>query len=430
MIIKSPIFFYSISIILGSVGSIIFGITPMIGSILIITGVLGGIWTFLTSEAKSKQGDYLLDAQAVLLARHGVGNTYAEAVKLELKKTGSSKNAKELLLKALDIEPNNLDALTSLCSILALNVSFSRWTKSSSKEDNIQNIFELAKKLTERGLALAPKSHIFHDARGILYDFEGKHNKARKEFSVSSSLRTDPYWHLLFATSWHMSGEHGKAFSEMEKARDKGAHGWLFDFYYGQALQAVGDYEKALSHLGKTIKQIGWKVEPLHFLSDTHNSIGNYSKAAKFKGLTGIAIITLSFEAGLKYLLESMFQLIIGLACNFSKFTWKITRFIPVLRDIQLKLTPPFEPEFSIGCSLIEKKHFTAAEKLFRRSCAAVPEWSETHSNLALCLAMQGKKKEAIESIDRAIGLDPENEAYTWNREQFVNESSLNIKKY
>lgn len=429
MNIRSPKFLYSIAIILGGVGSIIFGFTPIIGSILIMIGVLGGIWSFLEAESKNKQGDYLFDAQAVLLAKHGAGNIYAEAVKLELKKTGSSQNAKQLLLKALDIEPNNLDALEILCPLLALNLSFSKWLPASSKESNNQQTLELAKKLTARGLELAPERHVFHDAKGIIYDFEGKHNKARKEFSISSSLRTDPYWHLLFATSWHMSGEHEKALTEMEKARSKGACGWLFDFYYGQALQAVGDYEKALKYLENTIKQTGWKVEPLHFLSDTHFSIGNYLKAAKYKGLTGIAIITLSYKTGVRYLLESVLHLFVGLACNFSKLIWKFTKFIPIFRTIQFKFIPPFEPELSIGYSLIEKKHFAAAEKLFRRACAIVPEWSETHSNLAICLAMQGKKKEAIESIDRAITLDPKNEAYNWNKEQFVNEKSLNIRK-
>jgi len=428
MVIKSPTFLCSIAIILGGLGSIIFGLTPVIGSILIIIGVIGGIWSFLATETKNKQSDYLFDAQATLLARHGVGNTYAEAVKLELKKTGSSKNATHLLMKALDIEPNNLDALTLLCSILALNLSFSKLTKFSSKEGSIKNILKLAKKLTERGLSLDPKSHVFHDARGIIYDFEGKHNKARKEFTISSLLRTDPYWHLLFATSWHMSGEHEKALSEMKKASDKGACGWLFESYYGRALKYVGEYEGALKHLEKAIIQKKWRFELLHCLADTHLAIGNYSSASKYKALSGLEIITVSFKIGLKCLLESMLLVLTVTACNFSKFTWKLTKHIPVLKKLQLNFLPPFEPEFSLGYSLLEEKHLPAAEKLFCRACAVVPEWGQTHSNLALCLAMQGKKMEAIESINRAIELDPKNEAYTWNKEQIKNETVFNLR--
>lgn len=430
MNIRSPKFIYSIAIILGGVGSIIFGFTPVIGSILIVIGVLGGIWSFLEAESKNKQGDYLFDAQGILLAKHGAGNIYAEAVKLELKKTGSCQNAKQLLLKALEIEPSNLDALENICPLLALNLSFSKWLPVSSKEASNQQTLELANKLTERGLRLAPERHIFHDVKGIIYDFEGKHNKARKEFSISSSLRTDPYWHLLFASSWHMSGQDEKALMEMEKAKSEGACGWLFDFYYGRALQATGDYEKALNYLENTIKETGWKVEPLHFLSDTHFSIGNYFRASKYKALTGISIITLSHKTGVRYLLESVLPLLVGLVCNFSKLIWTFTKYIPFLRTIQLKIIPPFEPEFSIGYSLIENKHFEAAEKLYRRACAVAPEWSETHSNIALCLAMQEKKQEAIESIDRAISLDPKNETYTWNKEQIVSENSLNIRKF
>ena len=426
--LKSPIVFFSVVLILGGVGSVIFSFAPIIGGLLIFVGVIGSILSLLSSETKNKQGDYLFEAQAILFARQGVGNVYTEAVKVELKKTGSCKNAIQLFLKSLEIEPTNHDARAMICIFLVLNLSSYKWLKISSKMDGDEGMLLLATNLIKGGLQLYPKSHVFHDARGIIYDIEGKHEDARKEFYTSGKLRKDPYQHLLIATSWHMSGNHNNALLEMEKAHKKGANGWLFDFYYGTSLNAIGNYEESLEYLKKTIKHTGLKAEPLHEISDSYYSIGNFLKASKYKALTGLSIILVAPRTGSKYLIEAFILLLFGIIYNISKILWKITKYIPILRSIQLKVIPPYEPEFSTGNFLMEKKHYLAAENLYLRASKVVPKWGKLHSNLSACSAKQGKKTEAIYHINRAISLEPNNEVYKWNKKQFEKEGEFRIR--
>jgi hypothetical protein len=129
--IKMLRFVVSILFILGGVGSIIFGIYPITGSILTILGVIGAIFSYLSSESQNQQRDFLIDAQVTLFAQYGLGNIYIELFKKELLKTGSVNNGIRILKKALDINPNDVDALAYLTTYLFVTTLFFAmdWTK-------------------------------------------------------------------------------------------------------------------------------------------------------------------------------------------------------------------------------------------------------------------------------------------------------------
>jgi len=417
--------FIIITIIFSGVGSVIFNIMPVLGGILIGIGVMGGILTYILSEFNTSQKEYFHEATAKLLAESGIGNIYVESLMLEINKTGVAKNSINKLNKALEINPNDIDALSLISTIIVLNLYVSRWINSS---ENQVKLLSHVKSIVERGLALAPEKSIFHDVKGMIFDFEGMHNQAREEYNISSKIRTDPYWHLLLATSFNMTEENTKAIQEMEQAKKEGAAGWLFEFYFGRALVAIGEYKTAIEYLESSLKQNRMKFEILHFLSKGYYSIGNFGKYAYYELYAGLSIITQSTKTGIHYIFLAFVHYIIGFICGISHLIWKFSKKIPILNKIHLKLIPPYEPYLTVGNSLLKKNQFKAAEDLFRIICNNIPSLSIGHCNLAISLAKQGRKKEAIQELDLALLIDPDNDLFKWNKEQIENSDTLNVR--
>ena len=416
--IKGLRFIISLLFILGGVGSIAFGIHPIIASVLIILGVIGSIFSYLFSESQNQERDFLIEAQATLFAQHGLGNIYTQAFKKEFLRTGSVKNGIRLLKKALDVNPNDVDALAFLASSLAMHLSFLKWLGRKIDSRKFTKAFIFAKTLAQRGRHLDPNNHVFLDVLGILFDIEGKHEEARKQFIKSSHLRNDPDWRLLMATSWHMSGDHHKALHELQLAERQGAAGWFFDFYYGRALNCVGNYIQALDYLKSAYNTHGNKPELLEELSQSYYYYGKFFPSAKYAFLTAMLVIPIYPGLGVHGLLKVISFVTIGLACFTSKTCWKVTKRIPLVRYLQLRFLPPDEPEFTLGYKLIAKGNYEAAEQKFRLSCNIIPNKAQSHANLALCLALQGRKDEALTEYDKCIQLKPKDEFYKFSREQ------------
>lgn len=86
----------------------------------------------------------------------------------------------------------------------------------------------------------------------------------------------------------------------------------------------------------------------------------------------------------------------------------------------------PDQPEFTLGNILIEKGEYEGAEHCFRIACKIIPDKAESHANLALCLALQGLKKEALLECDKSIELNPKNELFKHAKQQI---QSGNMKR-
>jgi tetratricopeptide (TPR) repeat protein len=412
--------------ILGGLGSIIFGIYPVIGSVLVMLAAIGSAFSYLSAESQNEERDFLIEAQATLFAQHGLGNIYTQAFKKELARTGSVNKGTRLLEKALDVNPNDVDALAYLAFSLSLHLSHLKWVGRKIDSPELSKKFVFAETLAQRGLRLDPKNHVFFDVLGILLDTQGKHEKARLQFGKSSRLRNDPYWRLLMATSWHMSGEHYKALHELQISEKQGAKGWLFEFYYGRAFNAVGNNIKAIDYLKSARNKRGRRPELLNELFLSYHMSGRFFVAAKYAFLTAMAVMPIYPWSGVHTLLKPMRCLAIGLACLISKACWRVTKHISFVRYWQLKYLPPDEPEFTLGNMFVEKGNYKAAEEQFRLSCKILPNKVESHANLAACLALQGRKDEALVECDRAIKLNPEDEMLRFSREQIA---TGNIKR-
>ena len=423
---KKPKFLISLCLILGGLGSLLFGFYPIFASLLIIIGILGSLFSYLSSESRNQQLDSIIEIQATLLARHGLGNTYTEIFKKELFKTGSVKKGRDLLIKALEVNPNDIDALELLAMSLALNLSFFQWIGKNKDSVKLQRDLSYAKSLAHKGLSIDPKRYGFLDILGILYDFDGNHAEARKQFIKSSKLRDDPYGHLFMATSWHQSNEHKKALSELQIAEKEGAEGWLFESYYGRAYNSVGDYEKALIFLLPAYKKRGNKPELVSALAESYYLGGRFLKASKYEFILGSYLLLIYPRKGVFRLSESLLHMVMAFVCFVSKKCWTVEKYIPGLRLFPKRICSPDEPEFTLGNMLLKKGNYEGAERNFRIACEIIPEKAESHANLALCLAIQGLTKEALFECDKSIELNPQNELFKYAKQQI---QSGNIKR-
>jgi tetratricopeptide (TPR) repeat protein len=403
---------------LGALGGIIAGVPLPINIVFIIIGIFGSLYSLSRSNAKEKEIDDILEVQATLLSNAGLGNIYVKAFEAELRKTGSCKKASKILTKALEINPNDKDAMLYLSTVNALNLSFQQWV-GDKKSARYEQIFSNTKMLAEKGIGLFPKEHRFHDVLGIILDIEGKHDEARKEFLRSSKFRTDPYWRKLLSTSWLMSEKSDKAVNEIEKAINEGADPKIIDLYYGRALCANGDYKKGERYLLSALKSRGWRPELLSHLEVCYSMQAKLFRSLKYGALKGFVILITGRLRGFFLLVKSLLALHIPLFCALSKAIWPIFRKAPRFWRFMFFLPRPEQPEFSISTELIRRGHYNAAENLLRKVCEIRSDKGDYFSNLAVCLALQGCQKEAIAVINRALELQPEDEKFKHNKREF-----------
>ncbi|MCB7130419.1 MAG: hypothetical protein J3T61_12880, partial [Candidatus Brocadiales bacterium] len=237
-----------ILLILGGVGGLISEAYPIIGVCLISVGILIAVWQYVASAAKRREQDAFNETLSILFARSGFGNIYKQAIFLDLERKGSTEFLSKSLEKALQVDPDDKEALELHAATLAISLSQAARERYFGVS---QQAIQHATSVAERGQDLYPSSHYFSDALGILCDVKMDHDVARQWFLKSGRLRNDPYWRLQMATSYGMSGQYDLGLQEMANAVREGAEGWLVDLYFGRALCGVGRYEDAEVYLRK-----------------------------------------------------------------------------------------------------------------------------------------------------------------------------------
>ena len=412
-------FFISCLMILGGVGSIISGLSPMLGGILTIFGVMASLYSYYSTEFQNQDLKSLIETQALLFAQEGFGNVYSQEFLKKLMKTGTVKGGFSLLEKALDINPNDKDALMFFSSSLALQLSYHTWLGEDVKSpsDEFKKQFIIAKTLAQRGLKLYPKEHLFLDTLGILLDTKGDHEKARDVFRRSGRQRPDPYWRILVATSWHLSGEHRKALDELSKAQQEGAKENVLSFYYGRALNSIGKHKDAIVCLKSAVKERGYTPFILSELAQSYNATGKFFQSAKFGFILAMRTIIRHPKHGFQKLLKVICISMISVASFIGKICWRITQHIPILDRIHAHIMAPDQPEFAIGNLQMKFGNYKDAESYYRYCCDVLPNRTHSLNNLAICLASQGLKEEAIELSNRAVELDSKDEFIKFSNE-------------
>jgi len=238
---------------------------------------------------------------------------------------------------------------------------------------------------------------------GGIYDLEGDHEHARTEFRKSGKLRSDPFWHLLMATSWGMSDKHEEGLAEVRRAIEKGAEYGAVDFYYGRALHRVGDYEQATIELNKALRSRKGHVQVMRELVDVYYAQGQFGEAAKYAALCGIVLLRWFPIPSLRHFGQAIHGILLHLILGLSKRIWPISRRIHILKKLHIRICSPAQPESTLGEMLIKRGHYKFAEKHLQKACEVLPDSARVLTNLSGCLAFQGKRVEAIEKCEMAI---------------------------
>ena len=423
------IIFVLITIAAG-VGSIILEFHQIAGIILIVLGVAAAVFQIIASAMKNAERDQILEVQNTLLASAGVGNVPYKVFESQLQQSGKSKNAINYLKKAYSLNKDDVDVAKWLSSTLALRLAFIGWARGTPLVNMKSNAeWKFAMEVAEHGLKLNPQERMFMDTLGILYDVSGDHELARKWFLQSSKLREDPYWHLLMATSWGMSGNISKGISEIEQAIKEGAKGWVVNSSYGMALEEGGRPSEALYQLAQAKKVIGmrgmhyvYRLASLHaqytLAQFSYNSIIDWSYSMAF------LIMTDGWHL-LKQVIPITLSLLLSIRFAFSRSLWTITAKNHALAKMHYRLYAPDGPAFFRGCQKLQQKDYTTALNFFQVCLSICPDSVRVLTSLSFCYALLGDRMHAIQVTDRALSIEPNNPLLIWNREQFASAVEL-----
>jgi tetratricopeptide (TPR) repeat protein len=417
-----------IFIIIGGIGSIISGLYPALGILLTAIGIIWALYESISTNIKNREIDSFMEAQAILMAKSGIGNPYTQIVRNEFKRKGKCNNALKVLDKALQVNPDDADALEIYVTIMALIFSFRQWAK-GSKYDSKNKEWQFAHRLAIRGYRNNQHMHIFLDLLGILYDVVGEHKEARKKFIQASKFRKDPYWHLYICRSYLMSGKEDLALKEIEQAIEKGAKGLLVDWYYADCLLVKGSYEKALFHINRAIKIRGHSPRLLDTRQVCLFALGHLILSSFDKIVLSAQLVMLNVKRSSFLLIGAIVHLFISLLTGLSKIVWPFTSHIPVVRNLQFRYVSPIEPQFTIGNMMLEKGHYDAAIELFNKCKNIYSKSIDVLNNLACAYAYAGDRKKAVEIIDEALLIDPNNEILLNNKKQYESNIKLNLRR-
>ena len=336
-----------------------------------------------------------------------VGNTFTQSVKQELESESflAYEDTLRRLRRALELTPEEAETLELLCMVLASKLSFDSWVARDRENHDFREVVAEAKSLAEKGHELVPENPTVLGSLGIICDLEGSHEQARHYFRRAGE-KIGPYWRLHASTSFGMEEKYGEALSEVEKAIEEGARGWIVDFHYGRALNSHARFDEALPYLRQAQKaRRSKRPQPqlLQALRIAANFSGHPLTANKYGWLLGISMLRGHPKRGLSELVATTGGSLIYGAFALSKTLWRYTQRVPSLRNLHAKLIPPDEPESTLLHDLAKQEEYGAALVLARRALQIMPDKQENFVPVFLLLANMGKRSEALAVCGQAI---------------------------
>ena len=322
-----------LSFIAAAAGGIIFNSNKGVGTTFIVIGVMGSLYLFFDSELKQTNSDRLADTTARILALSGAGNPYTKMIEEDLARTRAPRNILEALDKALEINPNDVNALARYVTISALHLSFDSNVAPGSVSEVNARYLKTTNRI-EQGLSIGQRRYEFCVAKGILLDEIGRHIEARQWFDeVSKAQPFDfPFWRLLKATSFGQEHDYPSALQELEKALYEGASGPTFDFYYARALGAVGQYDAAITRLNRVRSERGNYYQLVDQLRNCHHFAWHPIKTACFALLSAFYIFPKSRRRSLAHMQDALSALAVPILIRLFKIVQSIARKTPVIQ--------------------------------------------------------------------------------------------------
>lgn len=401
-----------LGIISTGIAGLFFNVLPIFSTILIIFGILTGIFLYFKTESSLIKYEQHNKIVAKMMSSQGFGNPYAQEYFYNMFNLPQAKDP-EQIKNAFEIDPNDESAVSLYCVNRALELSFVEWQGKIWQHSFKKDIDEFKKLLKEK-MAIFPYNSYLFSAQGIIYDIEGQHELARQAFKKWGLKESHPFWRVAVATSYLKEGLYDDALKELEKANQEGLEN--INYHFGKVYQEKGDYKKAEkcfrdalkydSHKKGVIRSLGWKAQALDGISFNLYFQGKYIQSCLWRIKSGIyLLLKKAFKRGLIEILDAVLKITIRLIFLFSKLLMPIYERFPSSRIISRKL-PPDRFEYILGNQLLtEKQHYKAASHFLRKSLdinqkLENPFYIAINSlHLGICYLVQGVFLSETESL-------------------------------
>ncbi|MCG3147011.1 MAG: hypothetical protein PCFJNLEI_00447 [Verrucomicrobiae bacterium] len=404
--------------ILGGIGGVIYGVHPIWGAVLTVSGVFGNVFAAWASHQQSEDIKRQFETLAQLINHNSLHDFPITVAATELKRSGACKGIGRELAATLERQPENSNALVMLVVCLAMDLSIRQWATGSKSLDPFQEIGQL-RQLLVKALNKRDSNCALFDAIGILRDLEGKHDSAQRWFRRSGKLRSDPFWRLLLSTSYGMAGRNAEALREMETACREGASGWFVDFYLGRALLRNGQYDQAASCLISAHTTRGNSPQLLDSLQEVYYRLGRFSTSARYQFILAAVLLLYTPKRALVYIAQASVHLLIAGVCRVSRTLWVISKRIKWFAAVHAKWLPPEEPHARLGQILATEGHYEMAKRHLETAATIRPNQAIHLVNLGVCYAHLGDYPKAIAFCDKALVIDPDNLVARYNRTRY-----------
>lgn len=116
----------------------------------------------------------------------------------------------------------------------------------------------------------------------------------------------------------------------------------------------------------------------------------------------------------------------VGVAGITTQLYLILSNLFPKYSELLSRLLKPDSVALSLSSQLVQAGNYVGGEQVCRRSLDFLPECYKLSVNLAICLAKQERRDEAIKELDKAIIRFPSNQVLLHNRNAILNEAKLN----
>ena len=365
-----------VCVVASAIGGVIYDSHRRMAIALIVAGIGGAAYAYISSDKKQTQTDLLENITARLLFGAGFENPYSKLAESMLAKGGTHKEILAYLEQAFTVVPNDAYALAYYSIIAALYLC-SRGIVGHRDARPDSPWFRKTASVIERGIATGKRLSDFYASRGMLLDVAGQHHEARRWFDKAGRLRSDPYWRLLKCVSYGMEQDYPHALNEVERAIKEGAVGPPVDFYHGRSLEAMGEYAKALALFQRVKDKRGYNYELVVSIRDTHWYAWRPFKAVWFEILSAKYAFNRSKRKALSHVYTAFMMSRAPVLIAFVSILERIAQRIPGLRQSKMaNLQDPGNPHVSLGMSLQRTGNFEAARKMFAVAAQRSPRFN------------------------------------------------------
>jgi tetratricopeptide (TPR) repeat protein len=313
-------------------------------------------------------------------------------------KIANFKKTKSLLLKVLELQSNNFDAI-HLLGVL------------SGIEGNHHKAFNYFKVATK----IKPKNHFAHFNLAKALSKLGNDTEAIEHYSISIKLKSD------YAEAWNNKGVSISNLKRYEESLS----------YYDQAIKLKPDYAEAWNNKGVSLNNLKRYEESLSYFDQAIKLKPDYAEAWNNKGFSLKNLKR--YEESLSYYDQAIkLKPEYAEAWNNKGFSLSnLKRYEESLSyyDQAIKLKPDYAHAWNnkgVSISLKHLKRYEESLSYYDQAIKLKPDYAEAWNNKGVSLKNLKRYEESLSYFDQAIKLKPDY-AEAWSNKGV---SLKNLKRY